>query len=77
MPLLTVAIMASVYHLYWRFAAEKKLFDYRSWAIALFGLIPLIAKGYGNIGYVAIFVLIIPVLVIGFLKQSNSPQTRP
>jgi uncharacterized membrane protein YkvI len=40
-----------------------------TWTIALFGLIPLIAKGYGYIGYIAIFVLIIPVLLIGFLKK--------
>jgi uncharacterized membrane protein YkvI len=40
-----------------------------TWTIALLGLIPLIAKGYGYIGYVAIFVLIIPVLVLGLLKN--------
>ncbi|MFZ7103965.1 MAG: hypothetical protein ACOWWO_15105 [Peptococcaceae bacterium] len=37
-----------------------------TWGIALFGLIPLVAKGYGYIGYVSIFVIIIPVLIKGF-----------
>lgn len=41
-----------------------------TWAIAQFGLIPLIAKGYGTIGYIAIFVIIIPVLFKGF-KESK------
>lgn len=44
-----------------------------TWAIALFGLIPLIAKGYGYIGYIAIFALIIPVLLLGLLKKSSNP----
>ncbi|MFC2164103.1 hypothetical protein ACFLT2_03790 [Acidobacteriota bacterium] len=44
-----------------------------TWAIALFGLIPLIAKGYGYIGYIAIFALIIPVLLFGLLKKSANP----
>lgn len=42
-----------------------------TWAIALFGLIPLIAKGYGYIGYVSIFVIIIPVLYFGFFKRER------
>ena len=37
-----------------------------TWGIALFGLIPLIAKGYGYIGYIAVFAIIIPVLLKGF-----------
>lgn len=36
-----------------------------TWAIALFGLIPLISKGYGYIGYASIFIIIIPVLLKG------------
>jgi uncharacterized membrane protein YkvI len=36
-----------------------------TWSIAQFGLLPLIAKGYGTLGYVAIFVIIIPLLVKG------------
>jgi uncharacterized membrane protein YkvI len=48
-----------------------------TWAIALFGLIPLIAKGYGYIGYIAVFVLIIPVLLIGFLERSDKLQAKP
>lgn len=43
-----------------------------TWAIALFGLIPLIAKGYGYIGYIAIFALIIPVLLLGFFKKPSN-----
>lgn len=47
-----------------------------TWAIALFGLIPLIAKGYGYIGYASIFIIIIPVLIKGiffrdWVKKSN------
>lgn len=44
-----------------------------TWTIALFGLIPLVAKGYGYIGYIAIFALLIPVLLLGFLKKSSNP----
>lgn len=38
-----------------------------TWCVAQFGLIPLIAKGYGTIGYVSIFVIIIPLLIRGIL----------
>lgn len=37
-----------------------------TWCIALFGLIPLVSKGYGTMGYVAIFTIIIPILIKGF-----------
>jgi len=36
-----------------------------TWSIAQFGLLPLIAKGYGTLGYIAIFVIIIPLLIKG------------
>ncbi len=36
-----------------------------TWCIAQFGLIPLIAKGYGTLGYVSIFVIILPILFRG------------
>jgi uncharacterized membrane protein YkvI len=42
-----------------------------TWAIALFGLIPLIAKGYGYIGYVSIFAIIIPVVYFGLFKRDR------
>jgi len=47
-----------------------------TWSIALFGLIPLIAKGYGYIGYVSIFVIIIPVLFKGFFKKDWVEQAN-
>ena len=34
-----------------------------SWSVAQFGLIPLIAKGYGTLGYIAIFVIILPIIL--------------
>jgi len=39
-----------------------------TWVIALFGLIPLIAKGYGYIGYVSIFAILLPVLAAGAVR---------
>ncbi|MFZ5754796.1 MAG: hypothetical protein ACOY3J_11200, partial [Bacillota bacterium] len=42
-----------------------------TWAIALFGLIPLIAKGYGYIGYISIFAIIIPVVYFGLFKRDR------
>ena len=42
-----------------------------TWAIALFGLLPLIAKGYGYLGSIAIFLLVIPILFVG-LSRSKS-----
>ncbi|WP_291637902.1 hypothetical protein [Clostridium sp.] len=38
-----------------------------TWCIAQFGLIPLIAKGYGTLGYIAVFVIIIPLLIKGII----------
>ncbi len=45
-----------------------------TWMIAQFGLIPLIAKGYGTLGYVAVFVIIIPVIfrgIVGWKKNDG------
>ncbi|WP_291329808.1 hypothetical protein [Desulfovibrio sp. UCD-KL4C] len=36
------------------------------WLVAQFGLIPLIGKGYGNIGWVSLLVLVLPILMRGF-----------
>ncbi|WP_034633615.1 YkvI family membrane protein [Maridesulfovibrio bastinii] len=36
------------------------------WCVAQFGLIPLIGKGYSNIGWVTLLVLTLPVLLRGF-----------
>jgi uncharacterized membrane protein YkvI len=38
-----------------------------TWCIAQFGLIPLIAKGYGTLGYIAVFVIILPLLIKGVM----------
>ncbi|MBW9157122.1 hypothetical protein G9F71_009515 [Clostridium sp. FP2] len=38
-----------------------------TWCVAQFGLIPLIAKGYGTIGYISIFVIILPLLIKGII----------
>lgn len=44
-----------------------------TWSIAQFGLIPLVARGYGFLGYVGIVVIIIPVLFRGiFSSRSQS-----
>ncbi|MCD6435332.1 MAG: hypothetical protein J7L15_02995 [Clostridiales bacterium] len=40
-----------------------------TWGIALFGLLPLIAKGYGYIGYIALPVVVFPVLYKGITKK--------
>lgn len=34
-----------------------------TWSVAQFGLIPLVAKGYGTLGWISIFVIIIPVIL--------------
>ncbi len=39
-----------------------------TWSIALFGLIPLIAKGYGYIAYIALPVVVLPVIIKGITK---------
>lgn len=36
-----------------------------TWAIAQFGLIPLVAKGYGMLGYLGIIFIVIPILFRG------------
>lgn len=50
-----------------------------TWMIAQFGLIPLIAKGYGTLGYVSVFVIIIPVIlkgIIGWKKIDGDAASR-
>ncbi len=42
-----------------------------TWAIALFGLLPLIAKGYGYLGSIAIFLLVIPILFVGLFRSGS------
>jgi len=36
------------------------------WIVAQLGLIPLIGKGYGNVGWLTLFILTLPVLLRGF-----------
>jgi uncharacterized membrane protein YkvI len=40
-----------------------------TWSIAQFGLIPLVAKGYGTLGYVSLFVIVIPLILKGILQK--------
>lgn len=42
-----------------------------TWGIALFGLIPLIARGYGYMGTLSFPLLIIPVIFIGLLRSKD------
>ncbi|AKL93904.1 hypothetical protein CACET_c03880 [Clostridium aceticum] len=42
-----------------------------TWGIALFGLIPLVAKGYGYIGYISVPAIVIPILYIGLTRKSK------
>jgi len=46
-----------------------------TWAIALLGLIPLVAKGYGYIGYASLVVIVIPVLLKGFFFKDWDKTT--
>lgn len=53
-----------------------------TWSVAQFGLIPLVAKGYGTLGYVSVFVIIIPVVIKFYLfplfsgKKVNTENTE-
>jgi uncharacterized membrane protein YkvI len=40
-----------------------------TWSIAQFGLIPLIAKGYGTLGYISVFVIILPIVLKFYLGR--------
>lgn len=42
-----------------------------TWGIALFGLIPLIAKGYSYISYIALPVVVIPIIYKGITRKRN------
>lgn len=46
-----------------------------TWSIAQFGLIPLIAKGYSMVGYLTLFVVVIPVLIRGILGWKKPIET--
>ena len=46
-----------------------------TWSIAQFGLIPLIAKGYSMVGYLTLFVVVIPVLIRGILGWKKPVET--
>ena len=48
------------------------------WLVALFGLIPLVGKGYGSMGWVTLFLIAIPTLLRGFgwwRFQNDSPNS--
>ena len=47
-----------------------------TWSIAQFGLLPLIAKGYGTLGYISIFAIIIPVLIKGIMGLGNKTEEQ-
>jgi uncharacterized membrane protein YkvI len=42
-----------------------------TWGIALFGLIPLVAKGYGYMGTLSLPLLILPVIIIGLFRSKD------
>jgi uncharacterized membrane protein YkvI len=47
------------------------------WLVAQFGLIPLIGKGYGNVGWLTLFIITVPVLLRGFGLWRFSPAKAP
>ena len=52
-----------------------------TWSVAQFGLIPLIAKGYGTLGWISIFVIIIPVVgkfyILPLFSKKAKTETEP
>lgn len=44
-----------------------------TWSIAQFGLIPLVAKGYGTIGNIALILLVIPIVTKGLIGWKPRP----
>lgn len=46
-----------------------------TWGIALFGLIPLVAKGYGYIGYIALPVVVLPILYKGLTSVKEKGES--
>lgn len=53
----------------------SSIYVFITWSIAQFGLIPLVAKGYGTIGYISIFALIIPIIVkFYFVERSKKSK---
>ena len=51
------------------------LFTALAWSIAQFGLIPLVAKGYGLLGYLTIPVIVIPFII--HMIMSKKDVQRP
>ncbi len=47
-----------------------------TWGIALFGLIPLVAKGYGYLGALSLPLLVLPVILIGLLRSGGWRKER-
>ena len=47
-----------------------------TFSIAQFGLIPLVAKGYSYLGYISIFVVIIPILILWVKDISGNRTTK-
>lgn len=48
-----------------------------TWSIAQFGLIPLIARGYGTLGYISIVIIIIPIIVKGIIGLKPKQKLKP
>ncbi len=47
------------------------------WAVAQFGLIPLVAKGFGAVGWMALIVISLPVMLRGFgLWSAEEPSSQ-
>ena len=46
-------------------------------ALSLTGLTPLIKYGYGFCGYLAVFVVIIPIVIIGQIKNNKYRAEHP
>lgn len=44
-----------------------------TWSIAQFGLIPLVARGYGTIGNIALILLVLPIVAKGLVGWKTSP----
>jgi len=47
-----------------------------AWSISNFGLIKIIAQGYSFLGYIAIPLIFVPLIVTGFFKLRRNAQSR-
>lgn len=45
-----------------------------TWGIAQFGLIPLVQKGYGMLGYISLVLVVIPVIGLGVYRSVKSKK---